>query len=90
MRRTCGMPPNIRIVCPGFAALADPHGVISHRSGVLERTGLVRADWQHTTQRLADTEARIVAVLDELRLAELATSIAGLRGRRRDHTRRGR
>lgn len=61
-----------------FAALADPHGVISHRAGALERAGLVLADWQHTTRRLADTEARMVAVLDDLGLTTLVTSIVGL------------
>jgi transposase len=36
------------------------------------------ADWQHTTQRLAEVEARMSAVLDELGLTRLATSIPGL------------
>jgi hypothetical protein len=39
---------------------------------------LVLADWQHTTRRLADTEARMITVLNELGLTELVTSIAGL------------
>jgi transposase len=73
-----GIRPNLRIVRAVFAALIDPHGVTSHRVGALERTGLVLADWQYTTRRLADTEARMVAVLDELGLTELVTSIAGL------------
>jgi transposase len=73
-----GIRPNLRIVRAVFAALADPHGVTSHRAGALERAGLVLADWQHTTGRLADTEARMVAVLNELGLIELVTSIAGL------------
>ncbi|MGH4000497.1 MAG: hypothetical protein ACRDTJ_23890 [Pseudonocardiaceae bacterium] len=59
-----GIRPTLRIVRAVFAALADPHGVTSHRTGALERAGLVLADWQHTTRRLADTEARMVAVLD--------------------------
>jgi transposase len=70
--------PNLRIVRAVFAALTDPHGVSSQRAGALERVGLVLADWQHTTRQLADAEARMVAILDELALTELVTSIAGL------------
>jgi transposase len=39
---------------------------------------LLLADWQHTTQRLADVEARMPDVLDELGLTRLAASIPGL------------
>ena len=35
-------------------------------------------DWTHAHTRLADTETRMVAVLDELEVTELATSITGL------------
>ncbi len=73
-----GIRPNLRVVRAVAAALADPYGVTSHRPGSLKRAGLVLADWQHTARRLADTETRIVAVLDELGLTELVTSIAGL------------
>jgi transposase len=72
------MRPNLRIVRAVFAALADGHGAIAHRMGALERAGLILADWQHTTRELADTEARMVAVLDELGQTKLVTSIAGL------------
>lgn len=73
-----GIRPNLRIVRAVFAALADPHGVTSHRAGALERAGLVLADWQHTTRQLVDTEARMVAVLDDLGLTTLVISIVGL------------
>jgi transposase len=63
-----GIRPNLRIVCAVFAALVDLHGVTSPRAGALERAGLGLADWQHNTQRLADIEARMVAVLNELGL----------------------
>ncbi|HEV7831066.1 MAG TPA: hypothetical protein VGP04_19945, partial [Pseudonocardiaceae bacterium] len=46
------------------------------RSG---RADLVLADWQHTAGRLADTRARMAAVLDGLGLTILVTSIAGRR-----------
>jgi transposase len=58
--------------------LADPAGVISHRPGALERVGLLLSDWRHTQRRLADTEARMLSVLDEVKLTELVTSITGL------------
>jgi transposase len=61
-----------------FAALDDPAGVTAHRPGALERVGLVVADWLQTHERLADTEARMTAILDQLQLTELVTSIPGL------------
>jgi transposase len=67
-----------RILRNVFAALADPAGVISHRPGALERVGLLLGDWRETQRRTLDTEARMLAVLDELRLTELVTSITGL------------
>ena len=67
-----------------FAALADPAGVIAHRPGALERVQLLLDRLAQPTHRLADTEARMVAVLDELELTELVTSIPGISaGRRR-------
>ena len=48
------------------------------RRGALERVALLLADWRDTQGRLADTETRMIAVLGELGLTELATSIAGL------------
>ena len=68
----------LRIVRGVFAALADPAGVTAHRPGALERVHLALSDWQATRVRLAGTEARMVAVLDELGLTELVTTIAGL------------
>jgi transposase len=48
------------------------------RPGGLERAQLVLADWLDTRRRLADVERRMVAVLDELGLTGLVTSIHGL------------
>ncbi len=48
------------------------------RHGALERVALLLADWRDTQARLADTETRMIAILGELGLAELATSITGL------------
>jgi hypothetical protein len=39
---------------------------------------LLLEDWQHAHLRLADTEARMLAVLDDLQLSELVTSITGV------------
>jgi transposase len=68
----------LRIVRNLFAALADPAGVIAHRRGALERVALVLEDWQVDQARLAETERRMVAVLDELQLTGLVTSIHGI------------
>jgi transposase len=70
--------PCLRIVRGLFAALADPAGVIAHRPGVLERVALLAEDWEHTQDRLAETERRMTAVLDELGLTALVTSMTGL------------
>jgi transposase len=52
--------------------------VIAHRAGALERVTLLLGDWLKTHRRLLDTETPMMAVLDELRLTELVTSITGL------------
>jgi transposase len=67
-----------KIIGAVFAACADPAGVTVLRRGALERVALLLADWRDTRDRLADTEQRMVIVLGELGLAELATSITGL------------
>jgi transposase len=59
-------------------ALADTGGVIAQRRGALERVHLLMGDWRSLLARLADTEGRMTAVLDELGLTELVTSIDGL------------
>jgi hypothetical protein len=76
--RRGGQKPCLRIVRGLFTALADPAGVIAHRAGALERVQLLLEDWQHTRDRLAETERRMTAVLDELGLTGLVTSMTGL------------
>ncbi len=73
-----GQRPCLRIVRKLYSALADPTGVLAHRRGALERVLLLLEDWAETQRRLVDTETRMVAVLEELNLTELATSIHGL------------
>jgi transposase len=52
--------------------------VIAQRRGALERVHLLMGDWRSLLARLADTEGRMTAVLGELGLTELVTSIDGL------------
>lgn len=66
------------IVRAVFDALADPTGVAAQRRGAFERAEFVLEDWHHCRQRLADVEARMVVIVDELELTELVTSIPGL------------
>ena len=73
-----GQRPTLRIVRKLFAALDDPTGVTAHRLGALERAAFLLADWRHTKLRLAEVEARMTGVLDQLELTDLATSIPGL------------
>lgn len=58
--------------------LADPAGVIVHRPGAFERVAWIIEDWDTARTKLADTENRMTAVLDELDLTALVTSIDGL------------
>lgn len=70
--------PALRIVRNLFTALDDHAGVVVHRPGALERVQFLLQDWQHAQGQLADTESRMISVLDELGLTELVASIAGL------------
>jgi transposase len=73
-----GQKPCLRILRNLYQALADRAGVLAHRPGALERVQLLLEDWGHTQHKLADTEQRMVAVLDQLELTELVTSITGI------------
>ena len=72
-----GQKPCLRIFNKLFAALTDPAGVIAHRAGALERVQLLLEDWTHA-HRLAEIEARMTGVFDELGLTGLVTSITGI------------
>lgn len=65
-----------------YAAATDPAcaavGVLSQRPGALERVGFVLGDLHRLAGALADTETRMLGVLDELQLARLAASIPGV------------
>jgi transposase len=76
--RRGGQRPCLRIVRKLFTALADPTGVLAHRRGALERVQLLLEDWADTGRKLVDTENRMTAVLDDLELTALVTTIHGL------------
>jgi transposase len=61
-----------------WEALADASGVLVQRPGALERLHLLLGDWRALRARLAGTEERMVAVLGELGLSGLVTSIDGM------------
>jgi len=61
-----------------WEALAGTGGVAAQRPGALERVHLLLEDWRLLRARLADTEARMTALLDELGLTELVASIDGV------------
>ncbi len=73
-----GQKPRLRMVRAVFTALTDPTGVAAQRPGALERAGLLLEDWRDTQRRPAGAETRMLAILDELHLTDLVTSIDGL------------
>jgi hypothetical protein len=72
-----GIQPRIRIIRAVFAALTDPAGFTAHRPGRWN-AHLALVTGGVSAPRLADTETQMCAVLEELRLAELVTTIAEL------------
>ena len=70
--------PCLRIVRNLFIALSDPAGVLTHRPGAFERVAWVLGDWDRARTQQVDVEAQMVAVLDELDLTDLVTTIPGL------------
>lgn len=67
-----------QIVKDLFEALDDTVGLVGHRHGAIERAGFVIDDWRRARSQQADVEVRMVAVLKELELTELVTSIGGV------------
>ena len=59
-------------------ALAGTGGVTAQRPGAVERLELLMEDLHDLRRKLGATESRMLAVLDELGLAELACSIDGV------------
>jgi transposase len=67
-----------RIARAIYAAAADPGGIAAERDAALERAGFACADWRAALAAIAEMEARMVAVLDQLHLTHLVTTIPGL------------
>jgi len=67
-----------RIVDRFFAALTDPHGVLSQRPGGLERVRFLLDDWCDYRTGLAEVEQRMVSVLTAMGLTDLVTTIPGV------------
>jgi transposase len=61
-----------------WEALAGTGGVAAQRPGALERLHLLLEDWRVLRARLADTGARMTALLGELGLTELVAGIDGM------------
>lgn len=76
--RRGGQKPCLRIARNLFAALTDQTGLVAHRPAALERVAMVLEDWAVDRQRLTETQTRMEAVLDELGLTTLATSMHGI------------
>lgn len=66
------------IITAVFAALTDSTGVSAQRPGALERVGWVLIDWRRIKIHLAEVEARMVDILDDLEITEYVTSIPGV------------
>ncbi len=59
------------------AAAADPGGIAVERDAITERAAFAYQDWMSALAALADIEDRTAAVLGELGLARLVTTIPG-------------
>ena len=60
------------------AAAQAPGGVAAERVGAAERASFAVADWHRALQELGEVQGRMVAVLDQLHLTWLVTTITGL------------
>lgn len=69
---------NHRVMQAFWAAAAQPGGVERERPAALERAAYAMGDWRRALDELADVEARMVDVLDDLALTELVCTIDGL------------
>ena len=67
-----------RIAVAVRAAAADPGGIAAEREAIIERAAFACQDWTSALAAQADIEARMVAVLGELGLTALVTTIPGL------------
>jgi transposase len=73
-----GVRRNHRVLAAAFEAARHPGGVRSEVPAAAERARFSLLDWQHALGALAEVEAALVEVMEELGLAELVTTIDGL------------
>ena len=67
-----------RIAVAVHAAAADPGGIAAERDAIIERAAFAYQDWMSALAAQTEIEARMLAVLDELGLTALVTTIPGL------------
>jgi transposase len=67
-----------RIALAVHAAAGDPGGITTERDAIIERAAFAYQDWMSALAAQADAEARMLAVLDQLGLTALVTTIPGL------------
>jgi hypothetical protein len=67
-----------RIAVAVYAALSDPAGVPAQRPGALQRAAAVLRDWTVVRGELAQVNAAMLAVLDQIGVLEVAGSIPGV------------
>jgi transposase len=67
-----------RIAAAVRLAAVDPGGIAAEREAIIERAAFAYQDWMAAVAAQADTEARMLGVLDELGLTGLVTTIPGL------------
>ena len=67
-----------RIAMAVRAAAADPGGIAAERDAIIERAAFAYQDWMAALAAQADAEARMLAVLGQLDLTGLVTTIPGL------------
>jgi transposase len=72
-RRVCH-----RVTRAIHAAAGHPGGIAAERDAALERAAFAFHDWITALAAIAEVEARMVAVLDELHLTHLVAAIPGL------------
>jgi transposase len=60
------------------AAAAEPGGIAAERAAALERAAVAYGDWMSALAAITEVETRMVAVLGELHLTHLVTTIPGL------------
>ena len=78
LRQQGGQRISHRLVAAIHTAAGDPGGIAAERAAALERVQFAYTDWMAALAALADVEARMTGVLDQLHLTHLVATIPGL------------